>query len=131
MMKARGYWDWFTFKRNGKWGFRGYGRSSQRLVIQPRFDAVDSFWEGFAAVAVAGKWGYIDESGKFIVKPRFSWANSFHEEMAAVRLGGGYVRLRMQRGKLQVLKTTEPARSFMGPHFHGCIDWFPLGFVNK
>lgn len=68
-------------KRNEKWGFVD---QQGNWVIQPEFDAVDSFSEGLAAARNNGKWGFIDRSGAWRIYPQFEKVKRFSEGLAAV-----------------------------------------------
>jgi len=52
----------------GKWG---YFDTLGEWVIDPQFEAAQSFSDGLAAVKVGGKWGSVDREGKFVVNPQF------------------------------------------------------------
>ena len=49
--------DLFPVKQNGKYG---YIDKTGKVIIEPRFDFADKFYEGFARVSVDGKEGFID-----------------------------------------------------------------------
>ncbi len=55
------------------------------VVIQPQFDAADSFSEGLAQVKIGNKWGYIDKTGKLVIPPQFDEANAFSAGLALVK----------------------------------------------
>ncbi|AFZ12463.1 S-layer domain-containing protein [Crinalium epipsammum PCC 9333] len=55
------------------------------VVIQPQFDAADSFSEGMAQVKIGNKWGYIDKTGKLVISPQFEEANAFSAGLALVK----------------------------------------------
>ncbi len=74
------------------------------MVINPQFEATNSFSDGLAEVRIgdvtSGKWGYIDKTGKVVINPQFSGGDfglfdagklisfgSFREGLAAVRIG--------------------------------------------
>lgn len=63
--------------------------SSQQFVIEPQFDAVKCFSEGYAAVKRNGLWGYIDTKGALIVKPQFKEADEVKDNLALVKLLSG------------------------------------------
>lgn len=72
---------------NGKWGFLD---DAGREVIPPRYDDVENFSQGLAAVWIIGQgWGYIDQYGTQIVPCKYSAAKPFSESRAAVCLEEG------------------------------------------
>lgn len=55
------------------------------VVIQPQFDAAESFSEGMAQVKIGNKWGYIDKTGKLVIPPQFDEAKAFSAGLALVK----------------------------------------------
>ena len=53
--------DLVMFEKDGKYGFA-------KVVIPAKYDKVNDFVEGLAAVEANGKWGFIDKTGKEIQK---------------------------------------------------------------
>ncbi|MCO6498505.1 MAG: WG repeat-containing protein [Chitinophagaceae bacterium] len=78
---------------NKKYGFKD---AKGNIVVQPKYDDVYGFSEGFASVNIGaklssvtkamtgGKWGFINKTGKVIVEPKYDAAWSFSEGLAAV-----------------------------------------------
>lgn len=67
----------------GKYGFcddRGV------ILVEPKFDSVESFTEGLSVVRTKGKYGYMGTDGQFAIKPQFDWAYSFHNGVGAVQV---------------------------------------------
>ena len=57
----------YPIKLNGRYGYidaRGV------VVVKARYEAVEPFSEGLAAVKYRGRWGYIDRSGRMVVPLR-------------------------------------------------------------
>jgi len=83
----------------------GFIDESGNVAINPRFQDVRGFSEGFAAVCEGDnclktmipssdrKWGYIDRKGQEVIPPQFDSADSFKEGLASVSIGNkfGYV----------------------------------------
>jgi hypothetical protein len=65
-----------------KWGFID---RSGKVVIRPRFEAVERFSEGLAAVQEDGAWGFIGSDGEYRIPAQFGAAVGFSEGLAAVR----------------------------------------------
>lgn len=79
-------------------GKAGFIDKQGQFVINPQFNAVSSFREGLAAVAIGEhswneKWGFIDKHGRYGINPQFDSADNFAEGLAAVQLGNkwGYI----------------------------------------
>ena len=56
-------------------------------IVPPKYDEVENFSEGLAAVELDGKWGFIDQTGKEVVPLRYDDVEYFFEGLAAVRVG--------------------------------------------
>lgn len=73
-----------TENLGGKWGFiNGKGQ----IVVNPVYQDVKGFSEGFAAVKSGGLWAYIDSNFDRITGYEFRWVDYFHNGIAEVRLG--------------------------------------------
>ncbi len=57
-------------------------------VVQPSYDFIRDYSEGFAAIRKQNKWGFIDKLGRVAIEPQFDIAASFSDGLAAVRLNG-------------------------------------------
>ena len=62
------------YRMGDKWGFAS---PEKKVVIAPKYAAVDWFYEGYAAVKVGAKWGYINKAGKLVIPAKFTVANPF------------------------------------------------------
>jgi hypothetical protein len=74
-------------------GKLGYLDKAGRQIIPPRYNDVQPFSEGLAAVMLGDKYGYLDRSGKMIIPPQFESAGPFSEGLANVKANGkwGYI----------------------------------------
>jgi hypothetical protein len=72
---------------NKKWGFVD---ETGKLIISYKYDLVDGFVEGLAAVSLNGKWGFIDKSGNEVIPLKYGWVNGFSEGLAKVCFNGKY-----------------------------------------
>ena len=75
----------------------GYIDKTGKIVIEPRFDKVQNFSEGLAAVNTIQKaafnfnqWGYIDRKGNMVIESQFSEVFSFRHGLALVSTGTGH-----------------------------------------
>ena len=75
--------DWPAWSKMINMGFMD---KAGKLVIPPRYNDVQPFSEGLAAVMLEDKYGYIDRSGKMVIPPQFSDAGPFSEGLAAVQI---------------------------------------------
>jgi len=75
-----------SIMKDGKWGFVD---REGKIVIEPRFDHVDSrgAGESLIAVEVSGRWGFINKAGDMVIEPQFDHACYFTEGLADHLLG--------------------------------------------
>ncbi|RYY93793.1 MAG: WG repeat-containing protein, partial [Chitinophagaceae bacterium] len=73
------------FKSGDRWGFRHEKDST--VIVPPRYDSADRFYEGRAAVQLQGKWGFIDAQGHEVVPPRYDDVLAFNYRRAGVKSG--------------------------------------------
>jgi hypothetical protein len=66
---------WESFEKDGKWGLLD---EDGVVVIEPKYEKLDTFQENLAPAAENGKWGFIDISGKWAITPRFDDYNYFN-----------------------------------------------------
>ncbi|RYD73985.1 MAG: WG repeat-containing protein [Sphingobacteriales bacterium] len=64
------------YRQGDKWGFSDPGKN---VVIAPKYNEVQWFSEGYAAVKVGSKWGYINKAGKLVIPARYTVAKSFRK----------------------------------------------------
>ncbi len=64
------------YRQGDKWGFSDPDR---KIVVAPKYDEVQWFSEGYAAVKVGSKWGYINKAGKMVIPARYTVAKSFRK----------------------------------------------------
>ena len=68
-----------------KYGFKE--SSTNKVVVSCKYDDVNNFEEGFAAVQFNGKWGFIDKTGKEVIACKYDDVYDFKEGLAAVKFG--------------------------------------------
>ena len=72
----------------------GFIDGDGKIVIEPQFDYVNDFSEGYAAVLQGDAWGFIGTSGTLVVRPQFQEVGDCHEGMAWFVVGDGYGYIR-------------------------------------
>lgn len=71
-------------KKDGKWGFVN---TANQWVIEPQYEAAESFGEELGAVCVDGKWGFVGPSGIMAIEPQFEAAKHLNGGFAPVKRG--------------------------------------------
>lgn len=72
---------------NGKWGFVNV--ITGQTQIEPAYDKVEFFKDGFAPVCIENKWGMIDRNGTLITKVKYLLDTHFVRDFA-IMFEGGY-----------------------------------------
>ncbi len=62
------------YRKGDLWGFAS---PDKNLVINPQYQEVDFFYEGYASVKKGGKYGYINKEGKVVIPFRYITAKHF------------------------------------------------------
>ena len=70
-------------KYNGKYGAIN---SKGKWIIEPTFDSLSNFYNGFADTYKNGKWGYINLHGDLKIDTLFSLAYEFKNGLAEVEI---------------------------------------------
>lgn len=93
------------YEENGKFGYKD---SIGNVIVQPKYDRVELFYQGVAPVNIGGnhyitewgytsfkggKWGIIDQTGKEITPIKYDYIGTFHEGHAivAIKEKSGYI----------------------------------------
>src|SRR5699024_10841790 len=71
-----------------KWGFVNV--KTGKTQVQPAYDDVKFFKNGFAPVRIDKKWGMIDVNGNVIIKPKYLLDSHFVVDFAIMFEGGSY-----------------------------------------
>ncbi|GAB2628228.1 WG repeat-containing protein [Belliella aquatica] len=71
-----------------KYGKFGFVNKSGNWIIPSRFDEVNSFSEGLAAVKNMGKWGFINQQDQIVINPEFDAVGKFNRGFAIVKKNG-------------------------------------------
>jgi len=69
------------------WGFCDFDK---KVIIEPKFNSVYPFLEGFSVVKVNEKYGMIDESGKIIIPIKYDNVTDFYDGISTVQDGENY-----------------------------------------
>jgi hypothetical protein len=117
-----------------KWGFI---TKTGEVVIEPKYDEVEPFSEGFAVVRIGSSWKtksyHIDHSGKFLNAWAAGWLGSFREGLATFTSGNrsDYIR---RDGKLARLPKFWRREDFHEELAAATLERDPLkakvGFIN-
>ena len=84
-------------------GKYGHIKPDGSWLVEPKFDDVENFHEGFAAVALAGKYGFIKTDGSWLVEPRsIKWGYPFHNGFAIVEASSEQYRFLKSDGSWMV-----------------------------
>ena len=65
-----------------------YSKIDTKFKFRLKFDWMDDFYDGFAAVKLNGKWNFINTNGQFLSQQWFDSVWSFNEIFATVQLNG-------------------------------------------
>lgn len=49
----------------------GYINEKSLIIIKPKFDYADNFYEGLAQILKDSQFGFIDYSGKYVISPQY------------------------------------------------------------
>jgi len=71
----------------GKWGFVD---KNGKFIIEPQYEAADSFSQGLAPVCIGMEWGYINEKNELVITAEYSEARSFYKGVAPVKIGNSW-----------------------------------------
>ena len=74
----------FPIRKADRWGFIA---CDGRVIVEPQFDSVLKWSEGFAAFQRAGKYGFVDSDGKVVCEPVFDKVRGFTQGQCGVTLG--------------------------------------------
>lgn len=82
--------EWIKYSVNNKFGFKDL---TGKVRIQPKYDEIFRFKEGYACFEQQGDFGYINAEDKVVIEPQFECAMSFSEGLASVTKDGkcGYI----------------------------------------
>ncbi len=81
----------------GKWGFID---AKEKFIMEPQFEAAQSFSEGLAAVRSNNKWGYIDKNGKTVIPFVYDSAGLFMNGIAWVKKNGHFGFINKEQKKI-------------------------------
>ena len=97
-----------VIEKNGLFGFKD---CKGKTIIDPVYEHVGDFHEGYCLVRYNRREKYIDRSGKFLNAPDFELSLYFSEGLAPVRLKGkwGYIN---SKGEIAIQPAYDDARTF-------------------
>lgn len=75
------------------WGTKALDKNGNEVVSSGKYDHIDPFSDGLAAVELNGKQGFIDTTGREVVSCRYNDVQHFSDGLAAVKMDGkwGYI----------------------------------------
>ena len=123
---------------HGSDGRAGLMRRTGEILLEPKYNGIDPFSDGFAAVQIEGdelgvKSAFIDTTGRFVFDRSFGFIRSFSEGYAAVEINGkwGFID---RTGKLAVEAKYDDVKDFYNGLAivgvkHG--KSFRYGFIEK
>ncbi len=74
----------FLIFQKRKWGFIN---EAGKVIIQPEFSYIRSFYENRAAFKKGNKWGFIDPNGKVVIAPQFDHVGNFIDGRSVFKKG--------------------------------------------
>ena len=87
--------------KNGKYGIAkilakydyNYELIGREVIVKPKYDTINDFWENYAIVKLKNKWGFINKEGKEITPIKYDLCREFTNGYATVKLNDkwGYV----------------------------------------
>lgn len=80
--------DLLPVQNNGKWGFVNI--KTKKTQVEPAYDDVGFFKDGFAPICIDKKWGMIDAKGNMIVAPKYLLDFHFFGDFAIAFEGGSW-----------------------------------------
>lgn len=117
------------YRAEGKWGFIEINSTSDEPKIAAKYENVQPFSEGFAAVSQLGKWGFIDKTGKQITDLKFDQVSPFRDRVAEGHFGSDFVII----GDIGTISMSDPLKS--NSFFHDGLGLSlkkgKYGFINK
>jgi hypothetical protein len=131
--QTQGFTDGLIWKKRegeNRWGlYDGQGRA----ILQPKYDDVRPFSEGFAAVNVGaqndhglvrgGKWGYVNRQGDLVIPVQYDFAREFSQGLARVGAGKS-VKFLDKTGKV-VIDITDGHPEDFSEGFAPVYNFFP------
>ena len=73
---------------HGQNGLYGFIRQSDGLVaVEPKYEDVQAFSEGYAGVKLGGSWGFINTDGEMVIEPKYARVSSFSGDRCIVQDG--------------------------------------------
>ncbi len=129
----------------------GYADTIGNIVIEPKYEYSESFFDGLAAVKIDGRYGYIDTEDNIVIGCNFDFASNFREGMAVVgrdmKLGyidkSGEILIPLEYGKASAFingmaavgkngKTgyIDKDNNLLIPHFYDNISFISEGMIN-
>lgn len=107
----------------------GYFDKEGTYHLKLKFNDVQSFSQGLAAVQVNTKWGYIDKKGQMVIKPQFENAGTFSDGISQVIIDNklGFIDL---KGRYVIKPSFDPSYFYFF-NYKKNVGLIPVGKNGK
>ncbi len=100
----------------------GYVNDEGIEIVAPKYDRACEFCNGFAAVALNGKWGFVDKSGKEVVEVKYDRVENFENGKAKVILDEEEFEIDTQGNRIEGEEAEEDVTELLSKVF-GTLAW--------
>lgn len=97
------------------------------LLIEPHFDEIGDFFDGFAPASINGKCGIINKKGDFVLKPKYQKINYLDNGLYSAKLNGKFGMIN-RKGDFIVEPKYE---NIFKPVFEKDINLYRIKLKNK
>ncbi|MBL0343192.1 MAG: WG repeat-containing protein [Bacteroidetes bacterium] len=118
--------DYLPYKQGELWGFINV---NGEIVVEAKYDFVETFSEGMAIVSNKGKLGYITKTGEELVPPIYDEAENFHNSLAVVGENGKFGVID-RKGKMQIALSYSEIADF-SEGLAVAFDGQFYGYINR
>ena len=98
------------------------------VVVEPKYDMIKSFENGYARVKNGGRWGIIDKTGKVVVEIIYDEVGNFHKNTTWVKNGTAFGLV--IAGKFKAVEGAEKIWDFHSQDFTYAKKNGKIGFID-